>query len=164
MATTEKAAPIPTMPAVLAAMAAVVPLRARYDELEQQDRQYSSAAANEDLALDAQIHGLSVKVELAQVTKQLRQAETEFERVRQVEREKLRASFQTPKRQAISKLRTKLMAARDANEELKAIQYSEHEATGEPFDALTWIELNIGPDGTTRLDQWLASVRAYGLD
>jgi hypothetical protein len=176
MATAEKFVPVSDTPAMKAAIAAAAPLVARDAELEQRERRYRrvmeavvaqyhegyQSQISEEERLEAEAHYQPVRQERAKLKLELLRHTKAIDAVREQERAKLRAMFRERKRQVVATLKARLLACRASNEELRALQQAEHEMLGEFVERLHWNELAGGDGG--RLDQWLRTLKSYGLD
>lgn len=102
--------------------------------------------------LDAEANVAATRVEVAKLERDYLKAQRAISDMRTAARDQIRASFDARERQAVAAFKAALLAARDANAALQAVQFEKHTALAEVFDPLSW------PEFTLRLDQWLATV------
>jgi hypothetical protein len=157
--------PIDQTASVRAAETTLAPLRAQFAELEacvlRVDRIEVGSPATfrgrpmEELNAQADIHNLRAK--LARLAMALREAEMALAHARAAEREKIRSAIAARKRPAISTLRARLLAAREANEELRVLEVAEQDLLGEPVSVMNWPALAYSDSTfTSKIDEWLA--------
>lgn len=156
-----------TVSSLRAAQDAVSRLRVRHDTAEALVRKYASALAPATIdrstvdvieRLEAEANNAAAKLELHTAARALIEAERVEADERERERGRIAESYRPRLRDAVAKLKTALLAARDANAIVQAVQVAQHEATTLPFEPLGWMEFGW------RLDTWLDAVKAAGLD
>ena len=119
---------------------------------------HQTDAVSVEERLEARAEIDTVRAEHARVELARRRLEAERQRTFEVEKERIRAAFHAKKKAAVARLKTRLLAAKDASDELRDLQHEEHTLLTDPFDGLHWQEFG------DRWLQWLATLKAYGLD
>jgi hypothetical protein len=165
--------PVDQTPAVRAADAIVAPLRAQHAELEARIARYRSIeerplAGFRDRSteeLNAQVSINSWRADFARATVALREAQIALAEARTAERDKIRSAIAVRKHNAISTLRVRLLAAREANEELRVLEVAEQDLLGEPVSVMNWAALAYSDSTfTSKLDEWLELPESHAAE
>src|SRR4051794_35091180 len=152
--------------AVLAATAKLAPIRQQFEEALSRQRQYHTvlspvaehAHVNVLARMDAALNRDKADFDVLRLEQALLLAQQDIDVARERARAEVAASFTPALRQAVQGLKGALLAARTANADVQRVQTAQHEATSQPYDVVSWMELGV------RLDGWLATIKAMGLD
>lgn len=111
--------------------------------------------------LDAEANYDASRLAVVKLEAERLSAERAVITARDAARQRVADSYRSRESAAVAKLRTLLLAASEANDVLRAVQFAKHEATGLPFESLAWFELTTDPN--SRLGQWDAKTKEYGF-
>ena len=119
---------------------------------------HQSEAISYEERLEARAEIDATRADHARAELARRRLEAERQRAFDVEKERVRAAFHAKKKAAVARLKARLLAAKEASDELRDLQHEQHQLLQDPFDALHWQEFG------DRWLQWLSTLKAYGLD
>src|SRR5437879_6191048 len=142
---------------VVAANAALAPVRHRYDEALARVERYHrilGAAVDRDgsadiaARLEARVYRDVANLDVLRLEGELLAAQQAVDAARESARTEIAKMFNPRLRDAVIRLKKALLVAREANVAVQLVQIAQHEATGQPFDGLAWMEFGV------RFDQW----------